>query len=164
MTRPTPDPRTRRLADDADRLLRDTRLDPWRTPGRRRALVVATLVGLAAIAACAWFDLSLAFLVALAFGVGAYVLLRRVVRGMADLPDAFVDERVRAMRNDRYRIAYQVLSAVVMLVLLAAYLATDASRLAWQPEARHVHAAFWAVLGLSLALPSMLVAWHEREL
>jgi hypothetical protein len=164
MSRPDLDPRTRQLADDAERLQRDTRLDAWRTPGRRRALVLATLAVLAAVAALAWFDRSVALLVALAVAARVYVQLRRVVRGMADLPDAFVDERVRAMRNERYRHAYQVLSAVVMVLLLAGYIATDASRLAWQPEARHLHAAFWAVLGLSLALPSMLVAWSEREL
>lgn len=164
MSRPDLDPRTRKLADDAERLQRDTRLDGWRTPARRRALVLATLAVLALVAALAWFDRSVALLVAIAVAAGLYVLLRRVVRGMADLPDAFVDERVRAMRNDRYRTAYQVLSAVVMLLLLAGYMATDASRLTWQPEAHHLHAAFWTVLGLSLALPSMLVAWSEREL
>jgi uncharacterized membrane protein len=164
MSRPDLDPRTRKLADDAERLQRDTRLDGWRTPARRRALVLATLAVLALVAALAWFDRSVALLVAIAVAAGLYVLLRRVVRGMADLPDAFVDERVRAMRNDRYRTAYQVLSAVVMLLLLAGYMATDASRLSWKPEAHHLHAAFWTVLGLSLALPSMLVAWSEREL
>ena len=164
MTRPDQGTRTRKLADDANRLQRDTRLDAWRTPGRRRALVLATLAALAGVSVLAWLDRSVALLLAIAVAAGLYVLLRRVVRGMADLPDAFVDERVRAMRNERYRYAYQVLSAVVMLVLLAGYLATDASRLTWQPEARHLHAAFWLVLGLSLALPSMLVAWGEREL
>ncbi len=164
MSRPDLDPRTQKLAEDAERLQRDTRLDAWRTPGRRRTLVLASLVALAGVSALAWFDRSVALLVAIAVAVGLYVLLRRVVRGMADLPDAFVDERVRAMRNERYRYAYQVLSAVVMLLLLAGYMATDASRLTWQPEARHLHAAFWMVLGLSLALPSMLVAWGEREL
>lgn len=164
MSRPDLDPRTQKLAEDAERLQRDTRLDAWRTPGRRRGLVLASLGALAGVSALAWFDRSVALLVAIAVAVGLYVLLRRVVRGMADLPDAFVDERVRAMRNERYRTAYQLLSAVVMLLLLAGYLATDASRLTWQPEARHLHAAFWLVLGLSLALPSMLVAWGEREL
>ena len=164
MTRPDLDPRSRKLADDAERLQRDTRLDAWRTLGRRRGLVLATLAALAAVAALAWLDRAVALLIAIAVAAGLYVLLRRVVRGMADLPDAFVDERVRAMRNERYRYAYQVLSAVVMLLLLAGYIATDASRLAWQPEARHLHAAFWTVLGISLALPSMLVAWGEREL
>jgi hypothetical protein len=163
MSRPDLDPRTHALARDAERLLRDTRLDGWRTPGRRRGLVLATLAALATVSALAWFDRPVALLVAIAVAVGWYVLLRRVVRGMADLPDAFVDERVRAMRNERYRYAYGILSAVVMLLLLAGYMATDASRLTWQPEARHLHAAFWWVLGLSLALPSMLVAWGERE-
>ena len=164
MSRPDLDPRTRTLADEAERLQRDTRLDAWRTPGRRRALVLAILAALAVVATLAWFDRSVALLIAISAAVGLYVLLRRVVRGMADLPDAFVDERVRAMRNERYRYAYQVLSAVVMVLLLAGYVATDAARLTWQPEARHLHAAFWWVLGLSLALPSMLVAWNEREL
>lgn len=164
MSQTDQDPRTRKLAEDAERLQRDTRLDAWRTPSRRRGLVLASLAALAGVSALAWFDRSVALLVAIAVAVGLYVLLRRVVRGMADLPDAFVDERVRAMRNERYRTAYQLLSGAVMLLLLAGYMATDASRLTWQPEARHLHAAFWMVLGLSLALPSMLVAWGEREL
>ena len=163
MTRPDVDPRTRKVAENAERLQRDTRLDAWRTLPRRRLLVVAMLAVLAAIVTLAWLDLGVPMLIALALALSVFLFLRRVVRGMADLPDELVDERVRAVRNERYRVAFQAVSGVTAFLLLAGYIAADSSRLAWQPEARHLHAGFWWLIVSSLALPTMLVAWNERE-
>lgn len=56
-------------------------------------------------------------LIALAPAIGAVWLVRRLVRLMADLPDNLVDERVRAVRNQRYVEAYRLLSAIIVTIL-----------------------------------------------
>jgi len=44
------------------------------------------------------------------------------------------------------------------------WIAADATRLSWQPQAHHLESLFWAVFFTSVVLPSMLVAWTEREI
>jgi hypothetical protein len=161
-----PDARTAadaRAAADAHRARTDTSLDALRSPGRRRIAALASLALILVAAAVAWSGSAVWTLVALVPAVGGVWLVRRLVRLMADLPDDLVDERVRAVRNERYVEAYRILSAVTVVILLVSYIGTDASRLAWQLEARHLHAMFWLVLLLSFALPSILLAWSERE-
>ncbi|TVR85041.1 MAG: hypothetical protein EA416_17770 [Trueperaceae bacterium] len=165
MTTRRPDPKhAAAVAAQAEGLLNDTRLDPWRSKRRRRAIVVAALAVFAAVATAAWFDRSVALLAALAVATLVTIALRRVVRGLADLPDAFVDERIRAMRNQRYLSAYRILSASLVAVLIVLYIAADGQRIGWDIAARHIHALFWSVFWVSFTLPSMLLAWNETEI
>jgi hypothetical protein len=165
MTTSRPDPkRDAAVAAAARTMLDDTRLDRWRTRARRRAIVLAALAAIGAVVAAAWFDRSIALLAALAVATLVTILLRRVVRGLADLPDAFVDERIRAMRNERYLSAYRILSGSLVAVLIVLYIAADGQRIGWDIAARHIHALFWSVFWVSLTLPSMLLAWNETEL
>jgi hypothetical protein len=159
--RPTTDPR---VAADARRAQTDTSLDALRTPGRRRLVVLVCLALIAVAVATAWGGSAVWTLVALAPAIGAVWLVRRLVRLMADLPDDLVDERVRAVRNQRYVEAYRLLSAITVAVLLVVFIGADAVRIDWVLEARHVHAMFWLVMLMSFALPSMLLAWSEREI
>ncbi|NGP52745.1 hypothetical protein [Thioalkalivibrio sp. XN8] len=164
MTKPDPrDPRETAMARDAAAMLNDTRFDGWRAARRRRLLVVAAALAIALTVAAAWYGNNLLFLPALALAGGAWWLLRQVVRGMADLPDEFVDERIRSVRNEHYLYAYRALSGLVALATLAMYLAADATRVGWQPGADQLHALFWGVLLLAGMLPSMLLAWSQRE-
>lgn len=68
-----------------------------------------------------------------------------------------------AVRNERDVEAHPILSAISVTILLVSYIGTDASRIARDLEARHLHAMFWLILLLSSALPSILLAWSERE-
>ena len=159
-TRPSNDDR---VAADAHRARTDTSLDALRSPGRRRLAALACLALILVAVAAAWSDSAIWTVVALVPAWGGVWLVRRLVRLMADLPDELIDERVRAVRNERYLEAYRILSVVTIVVLLVGYIGTDAPRIGWALEARHVHAMFWLVLFLSLALPSILLAWSERE-
>lgn len=103
-------------------------------------------------------------LVLLGAGWMAYSLLKWAVRGMADLPEELIDERMNAVRNQRYRMAYAGLSSLAVVILLAMWIAADAGRIAWQPRAHHLEAVFWAFMFTAICLPSMLVAWTEPEL
>ena len=75
---------------------------------------------------------------ALAPAIGAVWLVRRLERLMADLPHDLVDERVRAVRNQRCVEAYRLLSAITVAVLLVVYMGADAPRIA--RERRRAHA------------------------
>ena len=55
-------------------------------------------------------------------------------------------------------------AAGLLLGLLSMWIAADATRLSWQPQAHHLESLFWAVFFTSVVLPSMLVAWTEREI
>ena len=158
--RPSPiDP----VAAHADALLHDRRLDWLRPRRRRRALVVAALVSIGGVAAACLLDRPWLVQVSLVPVWGAWWVLQRVVRGMADLPDAYVDERMRQVRNAHYRTAYIVLVGVVSLALLVLYIATDARRVRYVPQPGLVLALFLGVPSLAAMLPSMLVAWNEPE-
>jgi hypothetical protein len=165
MNKPSPDDKYQAaVAREAAAMLDDPRYEAWRSQGRRRKLVVgAALSILATVAACI-HDNPVVVLLAIVVSAGCWWLLRKAVRGIADLPDEFVDERIRAVRNEHYLYAYRILSALVMTAVLVMYMAADGSRLAWQPGANHMHALFWAVLLSSAMLPSMLLAWSQREL
>ncbi|MGV3519527.1 hypothetical protein [Luteitalea sp.] len=158
--RPSPvDP----VALHADALLRDRRLNWLRPRRRRRVLVGVALVSIAGVATACLIDRAWLVAVSLASAWGAWWLLQRVVRGMADLPDAYVDERMRQVRNAHYRTAYALLSGVTVLPLLVLYMAADAGRVQFVPQSRHLLALFWGVQLLALTLPSILVAWNEPE-
>lgn len=161
-----PDARARHeaaVARAAASLLEDTRYDRWRPTGRRRLLVLAATLSIILTCYTAWIGDVFLLLPAIMVSGGCWWILRKVVRGMADLPDEFVDERIRAVRNEHYLYAYRLLSGGACLVVLLMFMAADARQLAWQVEARHLEALFWAVLLSSLMLPSMLLAWSQRE-
>lgn len=162
----TPEPQDKyqaAVAREAASLLDDPRYDAWRSQGRRRVLVIGAVASILATVAACLHDDPLIVLLAIVVSAGCWWLLRKAVRGFADLPDEFIDERIRAVRNEHYLYAYRILSALTLVVVLAMYMAADGSRLAWQPGAHHVHALFWAVLLASAMLPSMLLAWSQRE-
>ena len=152
------------LRERADRELNDERFAAWREPGRRRLLVGAWLLAVAVTTVAAWFDWWAVLPLGMIAVLAAAFALRRVVRGMADLPDELLDERMTARRNRAYRLAYSTLAAVALLPPLALWLAADANRIDFTLEARHLGAVTWLTLGVALALPSAILALTEDEL
>lgn len=151
-------------ARHADALLRDTRFDWLRPRARRRALVLAAIAWLALVALACLRDNALVVLRVLAPAWLLWWVFQRVVRGMADLPDRYVDERMRSVRNAHYRTAYLLFAGLSIAGYLAMYMAADAGRVAWRPEARHLHALFWVMQLTAMMLPSWVVAWKEEYL
>jgi hypothetical protein len=89
------------------------------------------------------------------------------VRTIADLPEDYLDERQAALRNAAYVEAYQWLGGLVGLLASAGLLAfivlgqdpdTWSLSITWDAAM----AIFWVVLGLVLALPSMVLALRAR--
>lgn len=148
-----------------DRVMSD-RLFQWtRTRTMRRALVVVAAVLCVAIIPAFAQGGGVLGIVVTVVAWAAWGLLRMSTRTVADLPDRFLDERQRALRNRAYRYAYLVLGwivaglATVGLVAFVVVSENDAATLTttWDQ-------ALGLVLSVTLLislLPSMVVAWLD---
>ena len=144
----------------AERELHDHTLDAWRTPGRRRALVTAWLATVAAAVAWTWSGSPpWSALVVFPALLAVSWRLRRVVRGLADLPEEWLGPGLTARRNRVYWLSYVTLISLLLNVLVAAWIASE--HLGWSPRASHLEAFLWGFAGLSFALPSALLAWQD---
>ena len=152
-----------RVAQQADRGFRDTRLDPLRPLGRRRAVIVAWASLVAATAAVVAVAGPVVDLLVILVGCTATWLVRALVRTVADLPDEVLDERLVARRDHGYRVAYQVLAGVIGLVLMVLYLLGDAARIDVTITPDHLNGALWLVILLGTGLPSAVFGWSEPE-
>lgn len=152
----------------ADQIMRDTRWDGLRSRRARRALVVMFLALLALTGALYLSGLAAVGLVVLVLTIGTWVLLRLAVRTIADLPDEYLDERQATVRDQAYLQSYRVLAGVVAvalsLLLLWVIVVADTGDVATLIVSEDdVLGVLWVGLGLVLALPSIIVAWHEPE-
>jgi hypothetical protein len=94
--------------------------------------------------------------------VGCYSFLRIAVRSIADAPDELLDERQIAVRNTSYRYAYFILSYVLMGLVVLMFFGPELQM--FQPEGNDGSYVVIAALFVSAALPSMVMAWRERDI
>lgn len=155
------------VGERADRLMADTHYDWLRTRRARLALVAGYIACLVLIAVCYLALGSIAGILAVLLALGVWVLVRLSVRTIADLPEDYLDERQAALRNAAYVEAYQWLGGFVGILASAALVAfivlgkdpdTWSVSITWDAAM----AIFWVVLGLVLALPSLVLATHPR--
>jgi lysylphosphatidylglycerol synthetase-like protein (DUF2156 family) len=146
-----------------------------RTQKNRRIFVVLYAILLALLASGsyykqfkAWFSqdslipLFVLIVVALLIITG-FSLLRVSVRGIAEAPDELLDERQRAVRNSNYRYSYLLLGYVFIAFMLL---------LATAPEVRPFSTGeegdagfvYISLLMTAASLPSMVMAWRERDI
>ncbi|MBU6245183.1 MAG: hypothetical protein KGP12_08220 [Actinomycetales bacterium] len=148
------------------RILDDRRFQGLRGRSARRALaVVAALCSLGIVPAYAVAGSIVGILVT---GLAwlAWWLLRLSTRTIADLPDRFLDERQRLLRDRSYLDAYRIYAgliaclATVALVAFVAVSQDDAVQLVitW-PQA---FGLVMFMITLAAVLPSMVVAWREQ--
>ena len=94
--------------------------------------------------------------------LGCYSFLRIAVRSIADAPDELLDERQIAVRNTSFRYAYFILGYILMALMVIMMFGPELQL--FQPEGNDgsylVIAAFFACA----ALPSMVMAWRERDI
>ncbi|MFM1909979.1 MAG: hypothetical protein RLZZ545_677 [Actinomycetota bacterium] len=94
--------------------------------------------------------------------LGCYSFLRIAVRSIADAPDELVDERQIAVRNTSFRYAYFILSYIIMGLLVMMMFGPDLQM--FQPEGNDGSYLVIAILFAFAALPSMVMAWRERDI
>jgi hypothetical protein len=149
-----------------------------RTQRNRRALVSLMIVGLIAVAMGSYWptlktDLNLSdgtsvvvYSVTAIFVIlvvlGGYSLLRISVRSIADAPDELLDERQIQVRNTSIRYAYYAMGYVVLALLSLTFFGPELKL--FQAEGNDGSYLMIATLFAYASMPSMVMAWRERDI
>jgi hypothetical protein len=91
-----------------------------------------------------------------------YSFLRIAVRSIADAPDELLDERQIAVRNTSFRYAYRGLETIALVVILLMIIGPEVKM--FQPEGNDGSYLMISMLFLGSSLPSMVMAWRERDI
>jgi hypothetical protein len=91
-----------------------------------------------------------------------YSFLRIAVRSIADAPDELLDERQIAVRNTSFRYAYFILSYVLMGLMVLMFFGPELQM--FQPNGDDGSYVVIAALFASATLPSMVMAWREKDI
>jgi hypothetical protein len=94
--------------------------------------------------------------------LGGYSLLRIAVRSIADAPDELLDERQIAVRNTSFRYSYFILSYILMGLMVLMFFGPELQM--FQPEGNDGSYVVIAALFVSASLPSMVMAWREKDI
>jgi len=94
--------------------------------------------------------------------VGGYSLLRIAVRSIADAPDELLDERQIAVRNNSFRYSYFILCYILMGLMVLMFFGPELQM--FQPEGSDGSYVVIAALFVSASLPSMVMAWREKDI
>jgi hypothetical protein len=151
----------------------------WLRPQRnRRILVVLMTLGLIAVAMGSYWptlksnvNLSsgaeiivysvTAIFVIFAVLVG-YLFLRISVRGIGDAPDELLDERQIKVRDTSFRYAYYAMGYLIAGLLILMLSGPELKL--FEPEGNDGSYLIIAVLFAFSAMPSMVLAWRERDI
>ena len=126
----------------------------WRTMKRINAVELSGGVEIALFSVWAIF-------VIFAVLVG-YLFLRISVRGIGDAPDELLDERQIKVRNTSFRYAYYAMGYVVLGLLLLMLFGPELQM--FQPEGNDGSYLVIATLFAFSSMPSMVLAWRERDI
>lgn len=95
--------------------------------------------------------------------ISGFSLLRVSVRGIAEAPDELLDERQRAVRNSNYRYSYLFLGYVVIAFLVVLSVGPETRPFAVGEEG-DAGLIYISLLFTMASLPSMVIAWRERDI
>jgi uncharacterized BrkB/YihY/UPF0761 family membrane protein len=105
---------------------------------------------------------SLAVILVITLTLGAYSLLRIAVRGIADAPNELLDERQIQIRDSSYRLAYLGMGYLILGLFLLMFYGPDL-RL-FESEGNDGSFIVIATLFVFASLPSMFIAWREKDI
>jgi hypothetical protein len=91
-----------------------------------------------------------------------YSLLRISVRSIADAPDELLDERQIQVRNTSIRYAYYAMGYVVLALLSLTFFGPELKL--FQAEGNDGSYLMIATLFAYASMPSMVMAWRERDI
>ena len=151
----------------------------WLRPQRnRRVLVSLMIVGLIAVAMGSYWPTlktnlnlsdgtsvviySVTAIFVILVVLGGYSLLRISVRSIADAPDELLDERQIQVRNTSIRYAYYAMGYVVLALLLLTFFGPELKL--FQAEGNDGSYLIIATLFTYASMPSMVMAWRERDI
>jgi hypothetical protein len=151
----------------------------WLRPQRnRRILVVLMTVGLIAVTMGSYWptlktnvNLSsgaeiIVYSVTAIFVIfavlGGYLFLRISVRGIGDAPDELLDERQIKVRDTSFRYAYYAMGYLISGLLILMLSGPELKL--FEPEGNDGSYVIIAVVFAFSAMPSMVLAWRERDI
>jgi len=151
----------------------------WLRPQRnRRILVVLMAVGLFSVAMGSYWPTlktnlnlsdgtsvvvySVTAIFVILVVLGGYSLLRISVRSIADAPDELLDERQIQVRNTSIRYAYYAMGYVVLALLSLTFFGPELKL--FQAEGNDGSYLMIATLFAYASMPSMVMAWRERDI
>ena len=91
-----------------------------------------------------------------------YLFLRISVRGIADAPDELLDERQIKVRDTSFRYAYYAMGYLIAGLLILMLSGPELKL--FEPEGNDGSFLIISMLFLSSSLPSMILAWRERDI
>ena len=94
--------------------------------------------------------------------VGCYSLLRIAVRSIADAPDELLDERQIAVRNTSFRYAYFILGYILLALMVLVLFGPELQM--FKSDGNDGSYLLISVMFACAALPSMVMAWRERDI
>ena len=94
--------------------------------------------------------------------LGGYSLLRISVRSIADAPDELLDERQIQVRDTSIRFAYYAMGYAVLGLLSLMFFGPDLKL--FQAEGNDGSYLVIAALFAYASMPSMVMAWRERDI
>jgi TPP-dependent trihydroxycyclohexane-1,2-dione (THcHDO) dehydratase len=103
----------------------------------------------------------MAIFVILAVLVG-YLLLRISVRGIGDAPDELLDERQIRVRDTSFRYAYYAMGYLIAGLLILMLSGPELKL--FEPEGNDGSYMIIAALFAFASMPSMVLAWRERDI
>jgi len=151
----------------------------WLRPQRnRRVLVTLMVVGLISVAMGSYWPILktnvnlssgaeiivysvTAIFVIFAVLVG-YLFLRISVRGIGDAPDELLDERQIKVRDTSFRYAYYAMGYLIAGLLILMLSGPELKL--FEPEGNDGSYVIIAVLFAFSSMPSMVLAWRERDI
>ena len=90
------------------------------------------------------------------------MFLRISVRGIGDAPNELLDERQIRVRDTSFRYAYYAMGYVVLGLLLMMLFGPELKM--FQPEGNDGSYLVIATLFAFSSIPSMILAWRERDI
>lgn len=91
-----------------------------------------------------------------------YIFLRISVRGIADAPNELLDERQLKIRDTSFRYAYYLMGYIVLALLILMFFGPEVQ--IFQPEGNDGSYLVISALFTFASLPSMVLAWRERDI
>ncbi|NBO07726.1 MAG: hypothetical protein EBV22_05530, partial [Actinobacteria bacterium] len=160
---------------DIEGLLKNQGFNWLRSQRNRRIFVLGYALTLALVASGSyykqfkeWFAVDslipLFVLIAITLlTLAGFSLLRVSVRGIAEAPDELLDERQRSIRNSNYRYSYLLLGYVVIVFMILLSIAPE-TRPFSEGEQGDASFVYISLLMTMASLPSMVMAWRERDI
>ncbi|NDE19530.1 MAG: hypothetical protein EB000_03695 [Alphaproteobacteria bacterium] len=91
-----------------------------------------------------------------------FVFLRISVRGIAEAPNELLDERQIKIRDSSFRYAYYLMGYIVLTLFILMFFGPEVQL--FKPEGNDGSYLFISALFAFASLPSMVLAWRERDI